>query len=302
MTATRRMGRKRPIAHGPRLRLARYLDAAAPPAPPPAVDYQTAARAALARVYLNDQLGDCVIAGMAHLVGLFTLNAGAPAILTDAQVLALYEAIGGYRPGDPSTDNGCDEATALAYWHDRGAPAGQHRIAGYVTIDPTDRRAVQTALWLFENVFFGIELPDAWTQVQGDGFVWDVGTPNPSNGHAVVGVGYNARGVQVSTWGMVGTLTWEALARNVGPASGGELYAVLSPDTLNTARQRSPSGLAWSDLVLDFNALGGHVAVPPAPAPTPPAPPGPAPVPQGPTKAQALAAVTAALNGLPWPR
>lgn len=261
--------------------------------PPPVVDYARPARSALSQVYLNDRLGDCVIAAIAHLVGLFTANStGVPAVFTDAQILALYEAIGGYNPVDPHSDRGCDEQTALGYWQQHGAPAGLHPIVGWLAVDPTNVVEVKAAMYLFENLFFGIELPDKWVRdAHGDGFVWDAGQPNPNNGHAVCGVGFDSHGIQVASWGLVGTLTWAALQRDVIARSYGELYTVLSPEILVKATSKSPAGLAWDQLIADFDAIGGHVPMPPPPAPL-----------IGPTRAQAIEAVTNALNSLPWTR
>jgi hypothetical protein len=74
------------------------------------------ANAALAQVYANDSLGDCVIADIAHVVGVFTGGAGPePFIYTRDQIITIYSAIGGYNPADPSTDQRCDEQTALNY-------------------------------------------------------------------------------------------------------------------------------------------------------------------------------------------
>lgn len=168
--------------------MSRYMNLSGLPAPPAIIDYTGPARSPLSNVYCNDSIGCCVVSGMAHLVGLFTGNAGGPPLtLTDAQIIALYSAIGGYVPGDPSTDNGCDEVLALGYWQQHGAPIGSHQIAGWLAIDPTNVREVQTAMWLFENLFFGIELPDEWVNINSSGFVWDAGTPNPNNGHCFTG-------------------------------------------------------------------------------------------------------------------
>lgn len=299
MDGQRKFGRKRPVAHGPMLRMSRYMRGNLP-APPSSVDYSPAARASLTRIFMNDQLGDCVPAAVAHLIGVFTGNAGDLITLTDSEVVALYSAMGGYRPGHPETDQGCDEVTALNVWHQHGALNEAHRIAGWLAVDANNVTEVKQALYLFENLVFGIELPDAWTQVQESGFVWDVGTPNPSNGHCVAGVGFDDRGIQISTWGMVGTMTYPALARNVGNrASGGELYAVISQDAIAKASQKSPGGFSWAQLVADFDAIGGHVPLP-APMPPVPVPPTPVPVMTGVTKAQVLAAVDLAINGLPW--
>src|SRR5580658_6278069 len=160
---TFRLGRKRPVARCPRLSLSNYLTRKLP-APPAELSYTKPAAAALAEVYENDTLGDCVIAGMAHVVGVLTGNAGGPPFLyTNQQIIGLYSAIGGYVPGDPATDQGCDEQTALNYWENHGAPAGStHKIAGWLSVDGSDPTEVRTALWLFENLYFGMELPDAW--------------------------------------------------------------------------------------------------------------------------------------------
>jgi hypothetical protein len=115
-----------------------------------------------------------------------------PFIYTNKQIIELYSAIGGYVPGEPSTDNGCDEVTALNYWENQGAPAGQRRIAGWLAVNAADSTGYRTALWLFENLYFGMELPDARISPMpsASGFVWDgAGAPDPNNGHCVAGVG-----------------------------------------------------------------------------------------------------------------
>ncbi|MGC1581322.1 MAG: hypothetical protein WA766_07555, partial [Candidatus Acidiferrales bacterium] len=54
----------------------------------------------------NDQLGDCTCAAIGHMVMLMTAHTGTMVTPTDDEVLAVYEAVGNYVPGDPSTDNG----------------------------------------------------------------------------------------------------------------------------------------------------------------------------------------------------
>ena len=267
---TFKLGRKRPVARCPRFALKNYLTRSMPP-PPATCDYTQPAAAALAEMYDNDTLGDCVIAGMAHVVGVLTANAGAkPFLYTNKQIIGLYSAIGGYVPGDPSTDQGCDEQTALNYWENNGAlppkttsPTGSHKIAGWMTVDSTNLQEVQTALWLFENLYFGLELPDAWVNPapQASGFTWDVaGAPDPNNGHCVVGVGYTAAGVVIDTWGMTGLMTNAAVAQYPNQGSGGELYTVVSMDAIGKANQKAPNGFDWSQLIADFDSMGGSVS------------------------------------------
>lgn len=229
------------------------------PTPPDAVTYAPRAFAALAQVYRNDELGDCVIAGMAHLVGVFTGNSGPnPEVFSEQQVTGMYSAIGGYVPGDASTDNGCDERTAMAYWQEQGAPAGSNKIAGWVSIDGTQIARVKTALWLFENLVFGVELPDKWVEPfpAAPGFVWDVaGRPNPDNGHCFVGVGYTAQGVIIDSWGMLGVITWAAILAYATATGSGELYSVLSPQLVAKAQAKAPNGFDWESLQADFKGF-----------------------------------------------
>jgi hypothetical protein len=233
------------------------------PAPPAACDYTGGASASLSNEYDNDTLGDCVIAGIAHVVGVLTNGAtGAPYVYADADIVALYSAIGGYVVGDPSTDNGCDEQTALNYWQQNGAPAGSsHTIAGWLAVDPTNPTEYRTALWLFENLYFGMELPGAWVQgVPPAGFTWDVaGNSDPQNGHCVAGVGYTAAGVTIDTWGILGTLTDAAIQAYAIASAGGALYTVVSQDAINAATGKAPNGFDWSQLIADFDSMGGNV-------------------------------------------
>lgn len=295
----RKLGRKRPVAHAPGLKLARYIGAGLVPILPPSVDYSAKAMAALSQMYDNDVLGCCVPAGILHLIGLFTGNAdGIPVVFTIADVVSLYSAISGYVPGDASTDTGCDEQTALFKWQQSGIGAtGTHKILGSLTVDPTNVAHVKAALYWLENLFFGIDLPDAWLNVQPGG-VWDVGTPNPANGHCVVACGYNDVGVQVCTWGMVVTITWNAMAQNVGRASGGQLYTVLSQDSISRANLKAPNGASWPQMTADFDALGGSIVIPTSPAITMPAPA--LALPQA-TRAQLIVYYAELLKNFSWP-
>lgn len=299
-----KLGRRHGIL-GPHFRMGNYLRASLP-APPPSCDFRSAATKALLQLYLNDQLGDCVIAGGYHVVGVETGNAngGNPFVATAQQIIADYGAIGGYVPGDESTDQGCDEVTALNYWQSHGFANGT-KLLGWLTVDATNETEVQQAMFLFENLFFGLDLPDAWISPfpSASGFTWDVGKPNPNNGHCIIGAGYNAAGVTVDTWGLTGTLTWAAVKALAVAKSGGLLSVMLTPDQLGKAQAKAPNGVAWGDLIADFDAMGGHVPVPAPPAPTPPAPtptpPSPTPPPPAPAQPVTLAQAEAwAVSGL----
>jgi hypothetical protein len=261
-----KFGRRRPVALGPRLKLTNYLRAPLPPAPPTA-DYSSKGQPALGNVYLNDRLGDCVIAGAYHVVATETGNAGRLFTASDDQLITDYSAIGGYVPGDDSTDQGCDEPTALNYWVQNGFANGT-RPLGWVSVDATNVDELRSALYLFENLYFGAELPDAWVHPMPDasGFEWGAaGPPVPDNGHCVIGVGYTERGVTIDTWGLLGTVTWDALSQYFTPSANGAAYVLLTPDQLAAGQTRTPNGIDWASLIADFDAIGGHVAPPGTP-------------------------------------
>jgi hypothetical protein len=240
------------------LSLGNYLLASLPK-PPSEVTYAAAAADWLARILGNDTLGDCTAAGAFHTGGLLLANAGAsPVPFTEEQVIAFYSATTGYVPGDPATDQGGDEVTVLNYWKDNGLTPGQHKIAGYMAVDPGNKIEQMQAMWLFENLYFGVELPDAWVNPMPgqSGFVWDIaGEANPDYGHCFVGVGYNAQGVQIDSWGMIGTITWAAIDKYCRPGPQGELYTVLGPDALSKASGKAPNGFDLTQLSADLQAI-----------------------------------------------
>jgi hypothetical protein len=266
-----KLGRRRPVARGPRFSLSNYLLRSFPDAPPRA-DFSGRAQATLANAYLNDSLGDCVIAGGAHARGVTSGGAGGEVVFTEDQIVQMYSAIGGYDPnatlnpdGTNPTDNGCDEQTALNYWTETGFADGT-TLSGWLAVDATNPKEYKAALWLFENLFFGFELPDAWLDPapQASGFTFDVaGEPNPKHGHCVVGVGFTAEGVIIDSWGLLGLITDAAIARYcVRPY--GELYTMLSPDMINAATGKAENGFDWDQLVSDFDTFGGGRLPPPA--------------------------------------
>ena len=259
-------GRIRPRPHAPRLSLANYLRADLP-TPPPVVDYSAKARAALGQVYLNDQLGDCVVAGAAHMIGVWTGNAdgGSPAIFGEWPLRNAYSAFSGGLY--PAQDSGCDEEFALNVWAKKGfAPSfgNPHKIVAWVAVDAANAREVKTALWLFEGLMSGVELPDAWIDPppEHDGFVFDVaGDPVPTNGHCMTHFSYSERYDQAprlgcATWGLYGEVTFAALARYMVGSANGALYAAVSQDALIRATQKAPNGFDVMRLLADAKAFG----------------------------------------------
>jgi hypothetical protein len=196
-------------------------------------------------------LNNCVIATIGHVDGVLAQNSGTRAfIFTDDRIIELYSDIAGYAPGQKATDRGCDQRTALNYWANNGVPRGSvHDIAGWMSVNPSDPDEYRTALWLFENLLIGMELPDAWINLRPtmSNFVWGVvGPPNPKNDHCVAAVAYTANCVTISTWGITRILTNAAIAKYATQGAGGELRAVLSQDCVNKATHKAPNGFGVS--------------------------------------------------------
>lgn len=257
-------GRNRPQFPGMAPRMSKYMTAALP-APPDAVDWTPKAMSSLSNVMLNDQLGDCVIAGLGHVKGVLTGNAGSEINVTNQQITQYYSAIGGY-DGSPRTDNGCNEEDAMNYIAKNGLWGVP--VLGWMRVDATNPVEVKTAINLFGHIYSGVQLPNGWTNPmpQASGFTWDVaGSPNPRAGHCITHFGYTARGVITSTWGMIGTVTWAALAKYMTQSAGGELYTFVSADMLTAGQQKVFNGFQWWQLVADFNALGGNAVIPQIP-------------------------------------
>jgi hypothetical protein len=293
-------GRQIPVVVGAHLKLEDYIRVGSMPAAPSSLDLTALAMACLINIFGNNSLGDCVIAAKGHVDGVWTGNAdgGKPFIATDAQILAQYGAIGGYVPGNPSTDQGCNMQTALNWWVQNPGADGT-KLEAWVGGSPSNQSLTMSCVDLFEHTYLGMALPDAWISPfpSANGFIWDVaGNPDPSNGHCVPAVGYNSQGLLIDSWGLIGILTWKALAQYAQNNSGGEMYYMMSTDMLLKSQQTSPDGFALPQLIADFDSIGGHLPLPtpvPAPIPAPtPAPPGSI------TQAQAVAAAMAQLQNM----
>src|SRR5215469_12071834 len=108
-----KLGRKPARADDPKLHLHAYLNRAELPPLPNSTDWSVFVKTW--PMLDNDKLGDCVPAVILHSAQLATAIAANEYVPTDADAVALYEAIGGYVPGDPATDGGCVMFDAMQY-------------------------------------------------------------------------------------------------------------------------------------------------------------------------------------------
>jgi hypothetical protein len=213
-------------------------------------------------MYLNDQLGDCTIAGAAHMFAAMSVYAGHPEpSFSDKEIVTAYSAVSGYVPGDPSTDNGADLQTVLEYLRGTGmtdTTGKTHKAAGYAAFgNPADEVLLAQVLETFGSVYVGVELPDSAEQEFADGQPWDWQPGSQiAGGHCIALQKRSVGGTGVLeyiTWGTVQKATRGFQYHYAGPPgnANGECWAVVTQDWL-TASGDSISGLDLSQLLSDL--------------------------------------------------
>src|ERR1039458_10393227 len=164
-----------PPEHSKRLMLTDFL---APdlPAPKKSVDWTHGVSKRPS--FGNNIVGDCTCAAIANIVmGLLKVVYGSGWVPTTSEVFALYSAISGWSPNDPSTDTGCVIEDVVAYVIKHGF-VGHHFITSGA-VAPTDTDNIKRSIELFGNVDWGAALPIVW---QGAGR-WPL-PPNRSGNNA----------------------------------------------------------------------------------------------------------------------
>jgi hypothetical protein len=240
-----RLGKK-PKRIDPRtLRLARYLIPGALPPPKPAVDWMKAVPQF--GMYGNDRLADCAIAAIGNLVRMWTANVGKPAIPTDDEVIAVYNAL------SPNDDGLC-MLDVLNYW--RQNPICGVTLGAFAELDSHNIQDVELALDIFGGLYVGAELPLS-AQNQD---VWDVSSGSDAEfgswgGHCVPFGRYGSEprtpdtGLSCVTWGAPKDTTWRWFTAYVD-----ECYCLISTDWLDGSG-KTPEGLDLPTLQADLKLV-----------------------------------------------
>lgn len=236
------------------LRLAAYIDPRAlAPAPP-----QTNNAAAVKGwpMFLNDTLGDCTIASMAHADELWNTVGGRGVVaVTDEQVRETYMAVTGYNPGDPSTDQGAVILDTLRYWRTTGfAQAAGRQIGAFASVTVHNHPLVRDGIFYFDGLDCGVNLPvtaqrmgQHWTRPRN---LRGANAPGSWGGHAVWAVDYDRYGVTVVSWGELIRVDWA-----FWDAYFEEAWACLSPEMI-TATGRDIQGFDLATLRGDLGQIG----------------------------------------------
>lgn len=239
-----------PEATHPRVHMRDHMRAIAPA--PAVVDY--ASKVLNWPMYLNDQLGDCTIAGVGHMLQAWTAYASKEFDVTDSDVLTTYEAVSGYDPSTGANDNGANEQDVLQYLHDTGI-AG-HKVAAFTQVDHTSRAEMKQALNIFGSVYLGIMVPGSMQEQFAAGQPIDV-VPGAQieGGHCVVIQKWDDQYAYIVTWGALVPMTWEFFE-----AYGEEAWAIVTQDFIEQ-NGKTPGGLDVKSLVADFKSLQAESGV-----------------------------------------
>lgn len=218
----------------------------------------------------NDQYGDCVEAGLAHLVEQLTwYGSGTELRFVDTDALGWYSAITGFKPSVPSSDQGTYTQDALAYARKTGLNG--HKVTAYAVLDHKNTTEVKQGIAAFGNLVVGLEFPDSAMDQFNNGDGWTVVKgAQIEGGHCVLAVGYDAAGVWAVTWGAVVHMTWAFWTKYVD-----EAWVVLDADGIKDAAGFFTGLASFYAVGAVFAALTGETN--PVPQPTP-VDPGPGPV------------------------
>lgn len=199
----------------------------------------------------NDSYGDCVFAGAAHETMLWNAAAGKTVRFTDTSVLGDYAAVTGFRPSDPSTDQGTVVRDALKYRQKTGiadALGHRHKIGAYVALDPHDLNAILEALYLFGAVGIGVQFPRSAMDQFDQGQEWKPVPGSPIEGGHYIPLVAERKRLECVTWGRI-----QEMSASFIDEFCDEAYALLSPEMLSSGK--SLEGFDLAALRADLAAL-----------------------------------------------
>src|ERR1039458_8652990 len=164
-----KLGRKA-VKYDPRtLKLGNYLAPAL--VPPASVDWSKGVTSW--GMMLNDQLGDCTIAGVGHAIQVWSLNDAKEITLPDSDILEQYGYWCGYNPNDPSTDQGGIEIDVLNRWK-KYTMCGK-QLKAYAAVNITNVTEIKNSIALFGGIYIGFNVSNyVMNNETAPGSTWDV--------------------------------------------------------------------------------------------------------------------------------
>ena len=222
-------------------------------------------------MYGNDTLGDCVIAGRAHMtlrMEDFQQQILIPITTQDVETEYFKETGGG--------DTGLDMLTSLNEWRQSGWSAAGHNytIYAFAELELDKHSELMYSIYLLDGAYTGFNVPQSAMDQFDNGQIWDV-VPDDGGivgGHCVYIVAYNSIGPICVTWGQRQPMTWAFWDKYFD-----EAYGLI--DNLDSWVNPATDPLNISALTTDLDEITGVTPPTPTPTPTPPTPPPTPPTP-----------------------
>ncbi len=227
------------------LKLKRYIQTL--PAPKPFIDHHTKLPSNLGMM-LNDQLGCCGIAGMAHLDQSWTANANKK-ILTvpDDIIKETY-----FKLSPDHQDSGTILLDNLKYWKNVGF--GGDKIEGFMELGAADVNQAMLSNEYFGGCYLGLALPDNY-----DPSLWEKHHPKasistdiygrPDKGHCIIIIDHDLKYKMFITisWGQEYPMSFEYFQKY-----NDENWAVLNDLSIIQATGKTPEGFNMPQLHHDL--------------------------------------------------
>lgn len=208
------------------------------------------------RMFLNDQLGDCVIAGRAHMTMRFEkFEQNLLINISDDEVRTEYFK----ETGGP--DSGLVMLDSLKAWRNNGWLAAQrlYNVYAYASVDWKNHLQVMQCIYFLEGMYIGFYVPySAINDFNAGKTIWDVQANDGgiAGGHAIYIVAYDEVGPTCYTWGKRIKMTWAFWDKYLE-----EAYAVVDARDAWVDPNSNPLDSAKLDQILDEITGGTSMSV-----------------------------------------
>ena len=207
------------------------------------------------QMFMNDEIGDCAIAGSIEEIRLANALQGVTVNFTDQTAVENYHNITGYNPDDPDSDQGTDVHELYEYRQTEGivdADGNRHKIVAYAGLTPNDPDEMLVALAAgFDIGALGFQVPEYAQDQFEAGQPWHLlpGRHGIVGGHYVPIVGATDRHTfQLFTWGALQT------ARSTFYSALATVAVVALTEEMFTGG-KSPEGIDFDKLAADLPQL-----------------------------------------------
>jgi hypothetical protein len=148
----------------------------------------------------NDQLGDCVMAGGAHILTNWYGMINKKKIPTRCATVRQYKHLTG------GQDTGLNMLDTLNYWRQHGLFG--EKIDAFVENNIKNQMQLMQSISVFGGLYFGANLQVGAQDDFRAGRIWTKG-PLSGDGHCMVILSYDQNGVTLLTWGAIQKADWD---------------------------------------------------------------------------------------------